>query len=215
MSATVGVNNQGLLAGLAVAAILWVLSKQNLTVKVGEGSVVTTAEPTPRTSIDPDEAARIAEFQVDGEPLLSPPLILALIQTESNFRIRAEGQAGEIGLMQIMPVTWTDTIKRARLKPDNINQTELDPYNARDNIMVGVAFLKLVIAELTQKLGRRPTIAEMLTAYNVGVAGFLKGRTNTVYVEKIRQRTADWVKYYQVEESRFLLPTSTNAINEL
>ena len=211
-----GIDHRVLLTGLALAGIIFVLSQRGREVTVGNNKVPVASAPSPRTTIEYEEVARIVEFQISDEPLLSVPLLLAIIETESNFRIRAIGGAGEIGLMQIMPVTWSDTIKRAGLQSDLIGET-LDPFNPRDNIKVGIAFLKLIIAELTQKLQMKPSITSLVTSFNVGVAGFLKGKTNTAYVEKIRVATIKWqAEVNKVAQAvSFTLPTTTAVIDEL
>ncbi len=62
---------------------------------------------------------------------LPPELILALIQTESNFERYAISSAGARGLMQVMPF-WKDEIGRP---DDNL-------FEIRTNIRYGCAILK-------------------------------------------------------------------------
>jgi len=47
---------------------------------------------------------------------LSPSLLLALVQTESSFRVKAESSKGARGLTQIMPYN----AKRCGLHPDQL-----------------------------------------------------------------------------------------------
>jgi len=112
-------------------------------------------------------------------PALLGPLpesvVMATIAVESNFDPNATAPAGEVGLMQVIfPRTWDDVLKRARL-PFN-----LQPFDVKDNILVGMAYLRLVKDEFSK--------AGMLTGndaqdwalidqgYNIGPGGVKVGK---------------------------------------
>lgn len=78
--------------------------------------------------------------------------IRAVMDQESGGNPRALSRAGAMGLMQIMPATWDMLAARHRLGPD--------PYDPRDNIMAGAAYLR----EMHDRYG----MAGMLAAYNAG-----------------------------------------------
>jgi len=79
--------------------------------------------------------------------------IWAVMRMESNGDSRAVSSAGAIGLMQIMPGTWANLRTRHGLGRD--------PYNVRDNIMAGAAYLRAMH-------DRYGNPAAMLAAYNAG-----------------------------------------------
>ncbi len=79
--------------------------------------------------------------------------IWAVMRVESNGDVRAVSHAGAMGLMQIMPATWADLRARHGLGRD--------PYNVRDNIMAGAAYLRAMH-------DRYGNAAAMLAAYNAG-----------------------------------------------
>lgn len=79
--------------------------------------------------------------------------IWAVMHVESRGRTRAVSHAGAMGLMQIMPGTWT--ILRLRYGLGR------DPFDVRDNIMAGAAYLR----EMYNRY--RDPIA-MVAAYNAG-----------------------------------------------
>jgi soluble lytic murein transglycosylase-like protein len=79
--------------------------------------------------------------------------IWAVMRVESRGVSHAVSPAGAMGLMQIMPATWTGLRTRYGLGPD--------PFNVRDNIMAGAAYLR----ELHDRYGNA---AAMLAAYNAG-----------------------------------------------
>lgn len=78
--------------------------------------------------------------------------IRAVMRVESRGDVRAISPKGAMGLMQIMPATWSDL--RARHGLGN------DPYDPRDNILAGAAYLR----ELHDRYGS----PGFLAAYNAG-----------------------------------------------
>jgi soluble lytic murein transglycosylase-like protein len=98
---------------------------------------------------DPDERMRILtrvhhEATIAG---LEPELVLAVIETESNFDTYAVSVAGALGLMQIMPF-WRDEIGRP---DDNLIRLET-------NLRYGCTILKFYLdkenGDLRRALGR-------------------------------------------------------------
>lgn len=102
-----------------------------------------------RQVTDPDERMRILtrvhhEATIAG---LEPELVLAVIETESNFDTYAVSVAGALGLMQIMPF-WRDEIGRP---DDNLIHLET-------NLRYGCTILKFYLdkedGDLRRALGR-------------------------------------------------------------
>ncbi len=79
--------------------------------------------------------------------------IWAVMRVESAGNARAISTAGAMGLMQIMPGTWTQLRTRHGLGTD--------PFDVRDNIMAGAAYLR----EMYDRYGNP---SAMLAAYNAG-----------------------------------------------
>lgn len=79
--------------------------------------------------------------------------IWAVMRVESGGNSRAVSRAGAMGLMQIMPATWVGLRTRYGLGSD--------PFDVRDNIMAGVAYLR----EMHDRYGNA---SAMLAAYNAG-----------------------------------------------
>ncbi|QQS13942.1 MAG: lytic transglycosylase domain-containing protein [Rhodospirillales bacterium] len=78
--------------------------------------------------------------------------IRAVMRVESRGEVRATSPKGAMGLMQIMPATWADLRARHGLSGD--------PYDPRDNIMAGAAYLR----EMHDRYGS----PGFLAAYNAG-----------------------------------------------
>lgn len=117
------------------------------------GSNITVAQSAPvdRQAAAHPHAAHIAEASRRfGIP---EHWIRAVLRAESAGRVRAVSSAGAMGLMQIMPDTWADLRARYGLGRD--------PYDPRDNIMAGTAYLR----EMFDRYGN---ISAMLAAYNAG-----------------------------------------------
>jgi hypothetical protein len=78
--------------------------------------------------------------------------IRAVMHVESRGKLRARSSKGAMGLMQIMPGTWTDLRTRYGLGAD--------PYDPHDNILAGAAYIR----ELHDRYGA----PGFLAAYNAG-----------------------------------------------
>ena len=78
--------------------------------------------------------------------------IRAVMRVESAGDVRAISSAGAMGLMQIMPATWSELRVRHRLGGN--------PYDPRDNILAGTAYLR----EMYDRYGS----PGFLAAYNAG-----------------------------------------------
>lgn len=78
--------------------------------------------------------------------------IRSVMRVESAGEVRARSRKRAMGLMQIMPGTWTELRARYGLGAD--------PYDPRDNILAGAAYLR----ELYQRFG----MPGFLAAYNAG-----------------------------------------------
>src|SRR3546814_485301 len=74
------------------------------------------------------------------------------MRVESRGDVRAISPKGAMGLMQIMPATWAELRARHGLGTD--------PYNPRDNILAGAAYLR----EMHDRYGS----PGFLAAYNAG-----------------------------------------------
>ena len=104
------------------------------------------------TTLPRDDVMRmvVAEAERQNFP---PSLALAVADTESDFRTRAESHAGARGVMQIMPATGRSEFGLAG--------HEL--WNPRTNIRAGIRYLK----DLMQEYGRKDIA---LSHYNGGSA---------------------------------------------
>ncbi|QOG06377.1 lytic transglycosylase domain-containing protein [Aureimonas sp. OT7] len=120
---------------------------------LGGGSAAAVAQSTPvvRPAAVDLQADHIAEAsQRFGIP---EAWIRAVLRAESAGDVRAVSSAGAMGLMQVMPATWTELRGRYGLGRD--------PYEPRDNILAGTAYLR----EMFDRYGN---VAAMLAAYNAG-----------------------------------------------
>jgi len=111
------------------------------------------AQPTNSNTVAvaPD---RIAAFVAEASQrfAIPPSLILAVMRVESLGDRLALSPKGAMGLMQIMPDTWSELRSRYGLGAD--------PYDAHDNIVAGAAYLR----EMRDRYGERGYLA----AYNAG-----------------------------------------------
>ena len=84
--------------------------------------------------------------------------IRAVMRRESAGQVRATSPKGAMGLMQLMPDTWTNLRVELRLG--------LDPYDVHDNIVAGAAYLR----QLYDQFGPDGSLA----AYNAGPRRYLE-----------------------------------------
>jgi len=94
---------------------------------------------------------------------VSPKLVRAVIQVESNFQETALSPKGAMGLMQLMP----ETARRFDVA---------DPYNPRQNIEGGIKYLRTL-------LDRFPNVGLALAAYNAGEGAVERFRGIPPYAE--------------------------------
>lgn len=135
-------------AARRIAALL--LSGLAFAVLPAAGPLAQTVQPVARQINDPF-ASHIAEASLRfGIP---PGWIRAVRHVESGSNPQAVSPKGAMGLMQIMPETWAALRARHALGTD--------PFNPRDNILAGAAYLR----EMHDRYG---SVAGMLAAYNAG-----------------------------------------------
>ena len=94
---------------------------------------------------------------------LPEPLIRAVLRAESGGDPQAVSRAGAMGLMQLMPATWTDLRRELGLGAD--------PFQPADNLLAGATYLR--------RLYDRYGLPGALAAYNAGPGRFeayLNGR---------------------------------------
>jgi hypothetical protein len=107
-----------------------------------------------QTATHPETIDRFAGFITEASTRFAVPAswIRAVMQIESGGDQRATSPRGAMGLMQLMPSTWVELSARYGLG--------LDPFDARDNILAGTAYLK----EMHDRFGS----AGFLAAYHAG-----------------------------------------------
>ena len=107
-----------------------------------------------QTAMRSEAIDRFAEFIAEASTRFAVPAsrIRAVMQVESGRNERATSPRGAVGLMQLMPGTWVELSARYGLG--------LDPFDPRDNIFAGAAYLK----EMQKRFGS----AGFLAAYHAG-----------------------------------------------
>jgi len=104
-----------------------------------------------------------AILQNSKELELPLPLIMAVIDQESEFYPNARSHKGAQGLMQIMPLKWDEYVVKLDLKVDRRAMT--DPLM---NIGVGCQVLKDLYDRYSHMRDHKARVAKALTDYNNG-----------------------------------------------
>ena len=111
-----------------------------------------------QSSMRPPSIDRFANFIAEASARFTVPArwIRAIMQIESAGDERAISPRGAMGLMQLMPATWVELSVRYQLG--------LDPFDPRDNIMAGTAY----VSELRDRFGS----PGFLAGYHAGPARY-------------------------------------------
>jgi hypothetical protein len=135
--------------GAMVCMVATFASSIELNVAAHAERAVSVTHQEKGRAIDP-----LAGFITEASKRFAVPehWIRSVMRVESAGEVRARSQKGAMGLMQIMPQTWSELRARYDLGPD--------PYAPRDNILAGTAYIR----ELYQRFGA----PGFLAAYNAG-----------------------------------------------
>jgi soluble lytic murein transglycosylase-like protein len=133
-----------------VACVVTIVVLSTLVSYAAHGAQASSAmHPASGLSVDP-----FAAFITEASRRFAIPehWIRSVMHVESASEVRARSRKGAMGLMQIMPETWSELRARYDLGAD--------PYAPRDNILAGAAYIR----ELYQRFGT----PGFLAAYNAG-----------------------------------------------
>ena len=133
---------------VAIAPIVCQIAVSTVFVPSAGAQIATRSEPVDR----------FAEFIEEASARFALPArwIRAVMQVESSGDVHAISSRGAMGLLQLMPGTWVVLSARHGLG--------LDPFDPRDNIMAGAAYLE----EMHDRFGS----AGCLAAYHAGPARY-------------------------------------------
>ncbi len=115
---------------------------------------------------------------------LSPPLVFAIIHTESYFNPLATSPVPAYGLMQIVPHTaGKDATRLLFGKPYILSPSYL--YNAENNIRVGTTYLYLLYYEYFKEISDPESrLYCTIAAYNTGPGNVARAFTGTTNLRK-------------------------------
>ena len=118
---------------------------------------------------------------------LDPLFVAAVIQSESSFNPRAHGDAGEIGMMQLLPATAEWVAKKYGL-PWRGAKTLLDPVM---NIRIGTAYIDF----LRDRFDSHSRL--YLSAYNMGARNVDRALKKNIWPRDYASRVMkNYVGYY-------------------
>lgn len=122
--------------------------------------------------------------QASKQTGLEPAFVWSIIRQESAFNQQAVSRSGARGLMQLMPGTAQDVIKKHKLKKGDIFSPEM-------NIRLGTLYL----SEMTERFGGNPALAA--AAYNAG-----PHRVNTWLKRTPFDSAEAWIEAIPFNETR-------------
>jgi len=122
------------------------------------------------------EAGILAANVINNHRNVPIPLTLAVIEIESRYVRKAKSTKSCKGYMQLSGGTAKTIAKRLQLNAYNT-------YHARDNILLGTSFLKLLTEE------QKGDQAKALTIYNAGWGGYVsRGKKISKYAKAVLAR---------------------------
>lgn len=92
---------------------------------------------------------------------VSPYLIAAVVEAESDWDVSAQSAVGAVGLMQVMPSTAEELAQRGVVNSDRFSPDDLE--DPETNLEYGSAYLRYLVE-------RYHEIEPALAAYNAGLA---------------------------------------------
>lgn len=134
----------------------------NSTVQTAGAGVIDPVQTAKYNFTQPSNEELVKLAQYWGERLgLDPKLILAMMKAESDYKVNATSPKGAMGLMQLMPKTYSGI--RANNPSLQLSENAYDPSS---NIAAGAAFMK----ELANKYNN--DVASIAAAYNWGPGNY-------------------------------------------
>jgi soluble lytic murein transglycosylase-like protein len=124
---------------------------------------------------------------------VNPDLVLAICVVESNFDPRAKSDKGAVGLMQIKPAVWLDSLKASGI----VNDKE-DLYTIPNNIAAGVFVLNWYV-------GNKHNLREALRGYSGGDPAYAGKVLRAVEKISRARRSAENVYFASAREEDFKL----------
>ncbi len=119
-------------------------------------------------------------FEISNEIGMEESLVFAMIKVESDYREKVVSHKGAVGLMQVLPSTakWI-------LEKEGYNPNEYDLYIGKDNIFVGVLYLKYLNDRFDGDLQK------IMAAYNGGSSRIKDDKWKEIdetrfYVKKVK-----------------------------
>ncbi len=123
-----------------------------------------------------------------------PFFLLAVIENESRFNLKARGDAGEIGLMQILPDTakWICEKNNWKWKGE---KTLLDPVQ---NVKIGAAYLNMLRTQFES------SSQLYISAYNMGAGNVYKALSHQVTPKDYHSKVLEfYISYYRQIKKEF------------
>lgn len=144
-----------------------------------------------RTKAKATSTAILSESKKYG---FDPFFLLAVIENESNFDLKVRGDAGEIGLMQLLPDTakWICEMNNWKWKGE---KTLRDPVQ---NVKIGAAYLNL----LREKFESESQL--YISAYNMGPTNVYRALSRKVTPRDYHSKVLEfYISYYKQIKKEF------------
>ena len=134
----------------------------------------------------------------------SNALLRAVRQVESSNGRHLYGDSGRsLGAFQLSEAAWVDISAWRRARGLKVYSYDRHVFHNYINQTYAADYMAMIHAELSQKLRRAPTNAEIYAAYNMGLGNFQKCNYRLSRVNPVTARKCKEINYL-VESSRLL-----------
>lgn len=130
-------------------------------------------------------------FATDWRP--SEAMLKAVRQVESNNGRELYGDGGRsLGAYQLSEAAWVDVSAWRRARGLKVYSYDRHVMHSYINQVYAADYMSMIHSELSQKLRREPTAAEVYAAYNMGLGSFAEcgyrlARVNPTTAKRARQ----------------------------
>src|SRR4051812_49270735 len=134
-------------------------------------------------------ASQVFAFASEWRP--SDALLKAVREVESANGRHLYGDGGKsLGAFQLSEAAWVDVSAWRRSKGLKVYSYQQYVMHSFINQAYAADYLSMIHMELSRKLGRAPTPAEMYAAYNMGLANFAECRYRLANVNPVTAKRA-------------------------
>lgn len=122
-----------------------------------------------------------------------------IIRIESSGNPRAQHANGASGLMQVMPATWDDIVRKIGHGKDPDWQFNKAKFDKQKNVIVGSYYMNKEIPRMLRAYGIPDTVETRIACYNSGIGSLrsLMKKHGKDWIAHLPKETQDYIQKYK------------------